>query len=121
MKRIVLLVSLAVLLLAGCDWWHHEPSPVYVTGEMRVEGTVTHANIFFRAFDGVGMNEQYEVALPWSYTDDHAQAEDSFYLSAQSSDAAGDLTISVLIDGVPLASETTAAPFGFVAIYGVIP
>jgi hypothetical protein len=120
MKRIAVVLAL-VALLAGCNWEIDRPSPVYFEGEFQVTGTATHANIAYRIFDGVGFHEQFNVALPWTFTWAWTQTGDEFYLSAQSDDAAGDLTVTALVDGVPVATQTTTDPFGFVAVYGTVP
>ena len=112
MKRIGAILLL-VVMLAGCNWWTYHPE--YSTVEYRVEGTVARANI---AWQGASMNN---VVLPWYMGEEEAPAGKSLFLSAQGLDAAGTLTATLLVDGVPVATETTAEPFGFVAVYGVVP
>ena len=123
----------AVLLLAvlavGC-----KPAPAapdYSTGEFQVvgSGAVTHANIYYQAFDGAGMNVLYNVDVTspgWSHSFSGVQVGDEYFLAAQSNDDAtvpGDvLTIDVLVDGTSLGGpKTTTDPFGYVALYGTVP
>jgi hypothetical protein len=119
MKSTVLSLLTLVLLLAGCQG----PSvyPVYFTGEFSVQGTATHTNILAQSFNGTGTAQYYNIPLPWSYEYAYAQSGQSFYLAAQSNDPAGDLTVTVSIDGAPLITDTTSDPFGFVAVYGTVP
>ncbi len=111
----VFIIGLLCLVLIGCNWWVHTPEPVYFVAEYTVSGSATRANITFSS--ATILNQ----VLPWIYINEQALSGDDFYLAAQSNDAAGDLTVALTIDGAPFMSETTAAPFGFVAIYGAIP
>ncbi len=107
MSKIVA-VFLFVLLFSSCNL-------VFYAAEYSVTGGVTHADI---NFDGTTYINQ---ALPWSYFKEYERSGRSFFLSAQSNDALGDLTVMLTLDEVPYMSQTTAAPFGYVAIYGEIP
>lgn len=111
MKKLVL-VLLLVVLLAGCETGITQ---VYYTAEYRAEGTVASANVTF------GVSQYFNQPLPWTSIYVYAQSGDGFYLSAQSNDASGNLTVTALVDGIPVATQTTNDPFGFVAVYGVVP
>jgi hypothetical protein len=119
-------IALLVVLAIGCQ--APPASPVYFSGEFRVtgSGSVTHANIYYRAFGGASVAVLYNVVLPWSHSFDGVQTGDEFFLAAQSNDdATTGLTIDVLVDeGVGasvVATDSTAEPFGDVAVYGQVP
>lgn len=112
MKRIVAILFLAVML-AGCNWWTYHPE--YSDVEYRVEGTVARANI---TWQGTTLNN---IGLPWYFAQDDVLQGTDLFLSAQGLDPDGTLDISLLADGVPIATETTSTAFGFVAVYGVVP
>jgi hypothetical protein len=115
--KLFLLAALSLVLISCAPG----PSPDYLVGELWVEGTVTHADISYQAWGGSGVNELFNVALPWAKTTDFVLSGERFYLSARGNDAVGDLTVMALADGDLLAAETVSEPFGSVAIYGAAP
>ncbi len=124
-KRAALIVLMSISAMA-CK--QGPASPVYSTGEFRVTGSagVTHADIRYRAFGGAGDVFLSNVALttPWSRSFDVVQSGDTYFLAAQSNDKAADsLTVEVFFAGnpVPIDSEFTNLPFGYVAVYGAVP
>ncbi len=120
-KKAAVILLLSVLALA-CE--PGPPAPVYSTGEFRVSGagSVTHANIYYRAFGGAGDNVLYNVTLPWSHSFAVVQSGDAYFLAAQSNDnAANTLTIEVLVDAGLVDTDFTTAAFGYVAVYGQVP
>jgi len=122
-SRLTVILLLATLAI-GCT--PGPAAPDYSTGEFRVTGSasVTHANIYFQAFDGAGMNVLYNVDLadPWTQSFGAVQAGADYFLAAQSNDnAAGALTIEVFVDAVLIDGDTTSVSFGYVAVYGAVP
>jgi hypothetical protein len=115
-------IVLLVILAAACE--PAPPMPVYPTGAFQVtgSGSVTHADIYYRAFGGAGVAVLYNVALPWSHAFEGLQTGDEYFLAAQSNDdATTGLTVEVLIDAASVASDSTSIAFGYVAVYGTVP
>ncbi len=126
-KRAAVIVLLSILAILATACKPGPPALVYSTGEFRVTGagSVSHANIYYRAFAGAADNVLYNVTLPWSHSFEVVQTGDSYFLAAQSNNdatvPADVLTIEVLVDAGIIATGSTSDPFGYVASYGEAP
>lgn len=115
----VLLVSLPTL-----GWWlthqvdSHKRLRTNCSIVYQVGGSTRSASITLNRPDGG--TEQHDVRVPWSQTY-HADSGDFLYVAAQNKSGSGDVSVTIVIDGVAVQSAASSAEYGIAATQAVVP
>lgn len=88
------------------------------TIEYRVGGSAHSVSITLSKPDGG--TEQHDVHVPWNRTY-HSNTGDVLYIAAQNKDNYGDVSVTILIDGVTANSASSSAEYGIASTNTVVP
>jgi len=115
----VLLISLPAL-----GWWFMQKmhSPARPSSNHKIEyhvgGSARSASITLSRPSG--SMEQHDVNVPWSQSY-HANSGDVLVIAAQNKSSTGDVTVTILVDGITANGAASSAEYGIATTQVVVP
>lgn len=113
MKRLLPVLLIAGLLLAGCDLFDTSRNVEYI-----VSGSASSVFITYENEDGG--TEQVQASPRWTYS--FSAERDAFvYVSAQNEGESGTVEVEIRVDGDEFKSARATAAFGIAPASGSVP
>ena len=124
--RISLALLFLFLIISSLFSCKGEPGtpPIQHPFTYEITGTAARVDLRYQDPRRGGYTQLFNVALPWNKDLTYLEPSEvgnSYYLAARNITSAGSVIVSVYVDSVLEKTETTADPFGFVAVYGTTP